>query len=478
MPPFFIPILAFALWAALLALTLPSLRLDLNLADQAAAPHFFLSQLILILAWAFSGPLTAAVLTGLSALIVFYLCLGAKQPAFFLQVLEYLALFLFMVFFLYEIQKITNQKRLSLERLAEDINLTAEEIQKRIALKEALERKIERLLGLQKLSAELKDLKESDAVARRLAEHALRVLPRAEECAVYQLKSDREELTLAAGLRQDGAGVRQKEGTVFDQWALKRCQAMMIEDARNDFRFLTDPDASEHGIRSVCASPLVTENKVLGVVRASARSAKVFNADDLRLLDVIASLGAVHLRNILLYERMGELAIRDSLTGLYLNRYFQHRLSEEILRGASSDKPVSLIMLDIDHFKRYNDELGHAAGDLVLKAIAGLLAGCLRSTDLSARYGGEEFVILLPDTSKSDASALAEEIRKVIEAHRFMLRRVESRVTASLGVASCPEDSRTKEGLIRAVDRALYDAKEKGRNRVCLFSPGPGPGRG
>lgn len=462
----------------LLVAILPSLRLDLTLADQAAAPHFFLSQLILILAWAFSGPLTAAVLTGLSTLIVFYLCLGTKQPAFFLQVLEYLALFLFMVFFLYEIQKITNQKRLSLERLAEDINLTAEEIQKRIALKDALERKIERLLGLQKLSAELKDLKESGAVARRLAEHALRVLPRAEECAVFSLQPDREELTLLAGLRTDEAGVREKEGTVFDQWVLKRCQAMMIEDARNDFRFLTDPDASAHGIRSVCASPLVTENKVLGVVRASARSAKVFNADDLRLLDVITSLGAVHLRNILLYERMGELAIRDSLTGLYLNRYLQYRLSEEILRGASSGKPMSLIMLDIDYFKRYNDEFGHAAGDLVLKAIASLLAACLRSTDLSARYGGEEFVILLPDTTKAKAAALAEEVRKAIEAHRFVLRRTESRVTASMGVASYPEDGRSKEELIWAVDRALYDAKEKGRNRVVVCSVARGLSKG
>ncbi|MCG3175553.1 MAG: hypothetical protein MOGMAGMI_00486 [Candidatus Omnitrophica bacterium] len=457
---------------------MPSLRLELNLADQAAAPHFFLSQLILILAWAFSGPLTAAILTGLSTLIVFYLCLGTRQPAFFLQVLEYLALFLFMVFFLYEIQKITNQKRLSLERLAEDINLTAEEIQKRIALKEALERKIERLLGLQKLSAELKDLKESDAVARRLAEHALRVLPRAEECAVYAIRPEHEELALLAGLRTDEASVREKEGTVFDQWVLKRCQAMMIEDARNDFRFLTDPGAASHALRSVCASPLVTENKVLGVVRASSRSPKAFNSDDLRLLDVISSLGAVHLRNILLYERMGELAIRDSLTGLYLNRYFQYRLSEEILRGASSGKPLSLILLDIDHFKRYNDEFGHAAGDLVLRSIATLLHGCLRSTDLAARYGGEEFVVLLPDTAKDQAAQLAERIRASIEAHRIVLRRTESRVTASLGVSSYPEDGRAKEELIWAVDRALYDAKEKGRNRVVVCTAARGRSKG
>jgi diguanylate cyclase (GGDEF)-like protein len=219
-------------------------------------------------------------------------------------------------------------------------------------------------------------------------------------------------------------------------------------------------------LRSLCASPLVTENKVLGVVRVNSSRAGTFNADDLRLLDVISGLGAVTLRNLLLYAKMEELAIRDSLTGLYVNRYFQERLAEEISRAFLDKTSFSLILLDIDYFKKYNDEYGHSAGDLVLRNISTLISHCVEPSDIVARYGGEEFIVLLPNRKKKEAALFAEKIRSEIEKNRFMLRRAEGRVTASLGVATFPDEGRTKEEIIWAVDKKMYKAKSQGRNQV------------
>jgi diguanylate cyclase len=219
--------------------------------------------------------------------------------------------------------------------------------------------------------------------------------------------------------------------------------------------------------RSICANPLMTGNKVLGVVRASAASPNIFSTDDLRLLDIFSNLGSVTLKNLLLYAKMEEMAVHDSLTGLYLNRYFKERLSEERRRADYGRKLFSLIMIDVDHFKKCNDNYGHSAGDIVLKNIASIILSCLESVDLAARYGGEEFIVLLPNKNKKEASAVAEAIRLKIETHPFIFRRVETHVTASLGVVAYPEEGGDEEELLRKVDQCLYHAKRLGRNRVC-----------
>jgi diguanylate cyclase (GGDEF)-like protein len=163
---------------------------------------------------------------------------------------------------------------------------------------------------------------------------------------------------------------------------------------------------------------------------------------------------------------MDELAIRDGLTGLYLNRYFQERLNEEIQRAMYGKTEFSLLLLDIDFFKRFNDEYGHAAGDIVLKSTASLIQHALEPGDMVARYGGEEFVALLPGKTGKQALAVAEKIRKQIEKHKITLRRGETHLTASLGISAFPDKGRTKEELLWAADQCLYKAKNSGRNRV------------
>lgn len=467
MPPFLIPIASFAVWVCLLFFTFNVLRLDLTVGDQIVSPQLFASYLILIFVWALSGPVAAVVMSLIAAALMLYFSLATKEPAYFLQMVFYGFLFILIVSFLYEVQKKLNNRRLVYEKLLEDTRQSREDAVKKDDVKIALEQKIERFIDLHRFSDVLKDIGDVQDVAERMLAEVQATFPGADECALYLLDESNQQLSLSASQRRDGGSVREKTGSIFDQWVARRSRPVMVEDSRTDFRFGIERTAEEDSLVSVAASPLMTENKVLGVIRVSSRRPGRFTPDDLRLLDIISDLGAGVLRNRLLYRKTEELAIHDSLTGLYLYRYFQGRLTEEIRRAQIGHQVFSLVLLDIDFFKRYNDEYGHAAGDVVLKSIAGVVQSCISPVDLAARYGGEEFLVLLPNKTRQEALAAAERMRQSIERNRVSLRRVESSVTASFGVVSFPEAGFTVEELVGAADQRLYEAKKGGRNRVC-----------
>jgi diguanylate cyclase (GGDEF)-like protein len=174
-----------------------------------------------------------------------------------------------------------------------------------------------------------------------------------------------------------------------------------------------------------------------------------------------------------------KLALRDGLTGLYNHRFLQEALTSELARGARYNHAVSLVFLDVDHFKNYNDLHGHPAGDALLKQLAAILTdtGDMpelrfrgRMTDIAARYGGEEFVVVLPQTPKEGARIRADRLRESIEGFPFPQETEQpmGKVTVSVGVATYPDDALTKQSLLEAADQALYRAKRAGRNLVCV----------
>ncbi len=167
-------------------------------------------------------------------------------------------------------------------------------------------------------------------------------------------------------------------------------------------------------------------------------------------------------------EQLQELAITDGLTGLYNYRFFRERLGQEIDRAERHNLNLSMIMMDIDYFKNYNDTHGHPAGDVVLSTIASLLRNNVRKIDIPARYGGEEFALILLETNLENAAKVAEKLRRVVEEHPFPMEETQpgGRLTISAGVATFPEDAKTADDLIAVADRRLYRAKELGRNRV------------
>ncbi len=176
----------------------------------------------------------------------------------------------------------------------------------------------------------------------------------------------------------------------------------------------------------------------------------------------------------LLYERTRQIAITDRLTGLYNFGYFLERLKEEKMRAERYHRLLSLIIFDIDHFKKYNDANGHPAGNEVLKKIAEILKEEAREVDIVARYGGEEMVVVLPETGRKRAAELAERIRERIASTVFnhMESQPLKKVTVSAGVATYPVDAANEEALVKRADTSLYEAKSGGRNRVIAYDPG------
>jgi diguanylate cyclase len=173
---------------------------------------------------------------------------------------------------------------------------------------------------------------------------------------------------------------------------------------------------------------------------------------------------------IVAYEqKLIEMNTKDGLTGIYNRRFFEPRLIEEFERHKRYDRPMSLVMLDIDHFKEVNDTHGHQAGDYILKSLSDFIGERIRNVDIFARYGGEEFCILLPETHLDAAQMLAEQIRKQIESEIFQFKKIDIKITVSQGLATLLREVENAEVLLKMADDALYDAKKAGRNRVVLM---------
>jgi diguanylate cyclase (GGDEF)-like protein len=214
--------------------------------------------------------------------------------------------------------------------------------------------------------------------------------------------------------------------------------------------------------------PLKSRDKLIGILALGKKqSGGLYSHEDIGLVASIANQAGIIIENAQLYTHAKIRANTDELTGLYNHRHFHERLEQEIARGSRFGSTFSLIMMDIDLFKAYNDIYGHLAGDQVLRRVGKYIESSIRSIDLAFRYGGEEFAIILPEARLDDAYKVAERIRKTIES------KTSSRampITVSLGLANWPNDGVMKEEIIGRADVALYRAKQTGRNRACLSS--------
>ncbi len=231
------------------------------------------------------------------------------------------------------------------------------------------------------------------------------------------------------------------------------------------------PDSCKINVdcQSFLGLPLIIEDRVMGVVLFLSEKENAFTAYDRHVLSILCNHVAISIAEAQAHAQVEQLAITDGLTGIYNHRRFQERLQEEFLRSARHPEPFSILMIDIDFFKKINDTFGHPAGDSVLKIIAKLLAKMVRKLDVVARYGGEEFVVLLLKTDSMQAWQMAERIRRAIETAPLDWQGQKIEVTVSIGVASQPEDATQREELIACADKALYASKRAGRNRSTLF---------
>lgn len=356
-------------------------------------------------------------------------------------------------------------------QIQEKINVISNENRRESEVSVALDMKIQRYESLQSIVEDINRSLDLDSICTQLSKIAFRLVANEKGvCILYLVDKSKQKLCVYKSVKKDNSVVvKAKEGDIFDLWVLRHTSPLLITDIRSDFRFDQEKVRAESSrdIASVVSSPFISDNSLMGILRVDNPAAGFYSQDDLRLLVVLSEIGAVAIRNAELFQSTQELAIRDGLTGLYTKGFFLERLREECAKCASSGRSLSLLMLDIDHFKKYNDKFGHTAGDMVLKELSRCVQDSVKGqAALTARFGGEEFCIVLIGRERNEALSFAQQLRLNIEAKEITLRRQVSSITASIGVASCPQDTRDEFELIIKADRAMYEAKQKGRNRV------------
>jgi diguanylate cyclase (GGDEF)-like protein len=328
----------------------------------------------------------------------------------------------------------------------------------------------ERLVHLERLNRVFLTISQNLDLAKvqEMVLHMTMELTKAERA--FLLLSHNNKLVFAAGHDRTGPLPPESQETISQT----ACQKVM-DTLERVFIFNTDEHAefaNRHSVmdlklKSILAVPLIGSSGPIGVLYVDSRNELPAALEmDLLVLGAIASQATILIENAQLLRQ----ATVDGLTGLYIRSYIMNRLADETRRTLRYGGSFSLLVIDVDHFKKLNDEHGHQSGDVALQHVAALIAGSIRlGIDLAGRYGGEEMVVLLPSTDAAGALIAAERVRTAIAGHTVEGPNGQTMApTVSIGVATLPDVARSSESLFAAADRALYEAKRGGRNRVCV----------
>ena len=310
-----------------------------------------------------------------------------------------------------------------------------------------------------------------DEVLQNILHSAMTVMDMpAGSIALYDVSSCHLKLHAHAGLSD--------KFVALDRWEVKpsgltheileRGELFVIKDTHRE-DFFNNPLAIEEGIRSLIAVPLKIQQRTIGVLYLDDFKPREFVVEKLELLSILTSFATMSIDHARLHEWTLQLACTDGLTSLYNHRQFIKIFAEEVARAYRYEKALSIILFDVDDFKKFNDTYGHPNGDIVLREMANMLRELLRDCDTIFRYGGEEFVVLLPETPLSEAVKVAERIRIFVETESplFLTEITKTHgITVSVGVAALPNDGSDTSSLLKTVDDLMYQAKSEGKNKV------------
>lgn len=280
-------------------------------------------------------------------------------------------------------------------------------------------------------------------------------------CAILFVDEERQELYFRSsfGYPHEVTKMRIKIGHGLTGAAVQSRQLVYVPDVSVEPRYVSGMKET----RSELSVPLEVGRKVIGVLDVESPVINGFSDWEINLFKSISAQLSIAVEKSMLYEETRSLSLTDPLTETANRRHFNIILDSEIKRSERYGRPLSLIIIDLDHFKEYNDRYGHPAGDTVLKEFTRMMYREIRDIDFMARYGGDEFIIVLPETDVMFAKLVGERIRQKIESNP-----IDPNVTVSLGIASFPKDARDRDSLVESADRALYIAKQLGGNRIAL----------
>jgi diguanylate cyclase (GGDEF)-like protein len=383
-----------------------------------------------------------------------------------------------VVLVIYALWQFTGQLRRSLDRVSETnaalqeatsgLTSANDRLRRHVADLESRNREMSRLV-------ELGELLSSSQTSAEVAAVISRVVPRlfpGDAGAFYELGNGNAAVEAVAVWGDPPPARRVFSPTQC--WALRRGRVHVMDGSASELRCPHVEEPTPLG--AVCA-PLAAEGESLGVVHVQLRQAvperqrTAALAERERLSRILAEQLELALANFRLREKLREQSARDQLTGLFNRRYMEESLDRELRRASREDYSLGLLMMDLDHFKELNDGFGHAAGDLMLRAVGRFLGSSVRGDDIACRFGGEEFVVILPRASLENTRRRAEVLRTGMKGLQPEPSGTPGAgLTISIGVACAPEHGETREQLVHAADVALYRAKTLGRDRVELAS--------
>jgi diguanylate cyclase (GGDEF)-like protein/PAS domain S-box-containing protein len=328
---------------------------------------------------------------------------------------------------------------------------------------EELEQRNHEIILLNEMS-DLLQASRSEKEAHGIIADAARQLFPGSAGALYLFNAERILVNMAASWGESPPAIR--SFSPDDCWALRRGRTHQLYEgeSRPPCRHLSDSPPAV----SYCL-PIVAQSEILGILHLQSKVKEDLTEPKHQLSYTVVEQAGMALSNLKLREALREQSIRDPLTGLYNRRYMDEGLKQQLSRVTRHLHPLGIIMIDIDHFKDFNDSHGHAAGDALLRELGRFLQNHVRSEDIACRYGGEEFILIMPDASLDTARQRAENLCR--EAKGLRIRDADQSIeglTLSLGVAMYPQHGRTVDKVLRAVDAALYRAKQAGRNRVVV----------
>lgn len=326
------------------------------------------------------------------------------------------------------------------------------------------QRTLEILLGL---TAQLTEDRPVDDFLKAVTDASLEMLV-ADHASIRLLDSSRATLLSEArsGVGETGRPMTFRRGEGVLGWVVEHGQPVRIADVAEDGRWL-DSKRQAFEVRSIMAEPLWSNGEVIGVLAVTSAKTSAFSEDDQLMLRLLANCSSPPIER----ARLRRLAMFDDLTMAFNHRYLAPRLGEEMERASRSGGELSILYMDLDHFKSVNDRFGHAVGDVVLRMFADRVRKAVRRIDVLVRRGGEEFVLVMPATGAIQAHATASRIQEMLAGEELELDGdLRLRQTVSIGVATW-EHGEAPEQLERRADEAMYEAKRLGRNRVVVAAP-------
>ncbi len=334
----------------------------------------------------------------------------------------------------------------------------------------ATEKELKRLKAITRIHHSIGTNLRLEEISRILVRELVEIV-NCDMCAILLIKNNKVEILAETGFPKTS----EKLNFDLDMLAIKYIVQTKKYISTNDVLNSTATSCLPKGcsMQSLICTPIMANNEVHGIIHLDSLKKNAFDEDDIELTKLLANEVSIAIERSFLYSQILDISVRDGLTECFNRRKFDVDIVAEIANAKQCKKPLSMLMMDIDWFKNYNDFHGHPKGDIALKKVSTTLISNLRPLDHVYRYGGEEFAVLLPNANQKEALLIAERLRRLIEREDIEGEKESqpnNQLTISIGVATFPTDADKEGRLIEAADSALYKAKQADRNKVFLYN--------